>query len=487
MDAHIYKEIIDNVPYGVVIIDEKGDYLDVNKAACIITGYTAAELVTMNVSDLLNAEDTESFEGQLKELESNSSSEAVFRFKTKNSDERLLKIRALNIGSKRYVGFAEDVTEQFHATRVLKESEAQYRSSFKHSSLGMGYYDLDGKVISFNNKGIKNMPGVPADYIGKSIFEIHSHEYAEIFMERIRDVVSREEPQTYESLLKEPQGSRWLSSTYSRVMDEEGKVTGVQVVALDITKQKNMEIEKERLALHLRNQQKLESVGTLASGVAHEINNPINGILNYGQIILDADIGDPSIKDYAQQIINETNRVSEIVKNLLDFSRQKSQEHSYARIEEIISNTLSLINTVLKRDQIEFNLDMDEDMPHIKCRSQQIQQVIMNLVTNARDSINEKYPKYNENKKINLTCRAYVLNGRKWIRLVVEDFGLGISKDAIDKIFDPFFTTKGRTDGTGLGLYISLGIVKEHHGEMTVESEEGKFTRFIVNLPCDHE
>ena len=250
--------------------------------------------------------------------------------------------------------------------------------------------------------------------------------------------------------------------------------------------EKEMERRVSSLASQLSQKHKLESIGTLASGVAHEINNPINGVLNYAQIIQDSDPDDKSIKDYAKEIITETERVAVIVKNLLDYSRQNHLEKEYTRIEDIISKTLSLINTVVKRDQIILNVNIDKNLPLIKCKSQQIQQVLMNLVTNSRDALNEKYPQYNNNKIININCMQHNLDRRKWLRLVVEDFGGGLSKDSMTKIFDPFFSTKGRFKGTGLGLSISYGIVKEHNGDMIVESEEGKFTRFIINLPCDN-
>ena len=249
---------------------------------------------------------------------------------------------------------------------------------------------------------------------------------------------------------------------------------------------KEMENNVSKLALQLSQKHKLESIGELASGVAHEINNPINGVLNYSQIILDSDLDDKSIKGYAKEIITETERVAEIVKNLLEFSRQNHLEKEYTRIEDIISKTLSLISVVIKNDQISLNVNIAKNMPLIKCNSQHIEQVLMNLVTNARDALNELYIGYNENKIINITCSHYNSNRREWLRIVVEDFGGGISKDSMPKIFDPFFSTKGRLNGTGLGLSISYGIIKDHHGEITVESEEGKYTRVTVTLPCDN-
>ena len=250
--------------------------------------------------------------------------------------------------------------------------------------------------------------------------------------------------------------------------------------------EKEMERKVPFLASQLSQKQKLESIGTLASGVAHEINNPINGVLNYAQIILDSELNDENIEECAKKIITETERVAVIVKDLLDFSRQSPPEKEYTRIEDIIWRTLSLIDAVIKRDQITLNVDVARNIPLINCKGQQIQQVLMNLVTNARDALNEVYSKYNENKIININCMQYNLNRQKWIRLIVEDFGSGISKDSITKIFDPFYSTKGRFKGTGLGLSISYGIIKEHNGEITVESELGKFTRFIVCLPCDN-
>ena len=278
----------------------------------------------------------------------------------------------------------------------------------------------------------------------------------------------------------------WIWVRGEAEKDINGNIVAIWGAAQDITKRKKLEAERIAMEARLRNQQKLESIGTLASGVAHEINNPINGILNYGQIIMDADAGDENIKEYANEIMHETNRVAEIVRNLLDFSRQNKQQHSYAEMEDIINKTLSLVKTILRHDQIELNLDIEENLPKIKCRNQQIQQVIMNLITNARDALNAKYDGYNENKIINLSCAQYNSEGRKWLKLIVEDYGEGIKNEILPNIFDPFFTTKRQSEGTGLGLSISHGIVKDHHGEITVESEEGKYTRFTVTLPCDN-
>lgn len=255
----------------------------------------------------------------------------------------------------------------------------------------------------------------------------------------------------------------------------------------DVTEQMRAEEEKQQLETHLRQQQKLESIGTLASGVAHEINNPITGIMNYAQLIHDRiDPAESRLREFSAGIIEETKRVTKIVHNLLTFSRQEKQSHSPARISDIVDDTLSLIRTVIKRDQITLEVDVPDDLPQIKCRSQQIQQVLMNLLTNARDALNERYPEYDPDKTITVTVRPFEKDGCRWLRTTVEDHGAGIPTEIRERIFDPFFTTKDRATGTGLGLSICLGIVQDHLGALTFEGEEDQLTRFHLDLPVDN-
>ena len=278
----------------------------------------------------------------------------------------------------------------------------------------------------------------------------------------------------------------WVWEQAKCLYEPDGDVLAIEGHISDISERKLLEEKNESLEIQLRNQQKLESIGTLASGVAHEINNPINGIMNYGQIISDLTNENTDINNYAKEIINETKRVSAIVRNLLEFSRQTGEQHSYADIEDIISKTVSLIKTIFKHDNIGIEIKIQKDISKVKCRSQQIQQVLMNLLTNARDSLNEKYEGFNENKKIIINCSETIFDDRKWIKILVKDFGQGIRPEVRERIFDPFFTTKAKDKGTGLGLSISYGIVQDHNGEITVKSKPGEHTEFTVIIPCDN-
>ena len=279
---------------------------------------------------------------------------------------------------------------------------------------------------------------------------------------------------------------RWGLVVGQRYLDAQGQSARIVGVDIDITERKRMEQERLLLETQLRQQQRLESLGTLASGVAHEINNPITGIMNYAQLIQERLPADSPLKEFSGEIMHETQRVAAIVRNLLTFARNEKQSHSPARIADIVEGTLSLIRTVIRHDQITLSVDIPEDLPQLKCRTQQIQQVFMNLVTNARDALNARYPSHHPDKAINLAACLLLREERRWIRVTVEDHGMGITPEVRERMFDPFFTTKPRDQGTGLGLSISHGIVKEHHGEIRVESEPGQFTRIHVDLPVDN-
>ena len=251
----------------------------------------------------------------------------------------------------------------------------------------------------------------------------------------------------------------------------------------DIRRRKETEKENRRLEMHMRQAQKLESIGTLASGVAHEINNPINGIMNYAQLILDEPDAGEVIGEFAGEIIHETKRVAAIVRSLLDFARHKDGIRHPTQMAAIVDATLSVTRTLFRHDQITLEVDVPEELPPVCCRRQEIQQVIMNLVTNARDALNAKYPGYHENKKISIQGRWVDGSGEDYVRLTVIDRGVGIPKAAQENVFDPFFTTKLPEKGTGLGLSISHRIVQDHGGRLSVESCEGEWTAFHLDLP----
>jgi PAS domain S-box-containing protein len=381
---------------------------------------------------------------------------------------------------------ARDISERKAALIALQESEERFRTFVDNAPEAI-FVLIDRKFTFVNKAGIRLLGATGADQIlgksGLSVIHPDYHDSVHTYMDALHQ--NRISPMPEERAYIRFDGSLvYVDATVTMI--RYGNVLGDLVFARDITERKQHEQRARELEAQLRQQQKLEAIGTLAGGVAHEINNPLNGIMNYAQLILDGAEKGSAAADYSREIVLETERISAIVKNLLQFSRQEKQTHSYASIYDIVGQTVSLVKTIIRKDQIALDIQLDEGLPDIKCRSQQIQQVIMNLLTNARDAVNEKYPDYDENKIIRLRCSEFQSQGRRWLRLTVFDTGCGIPGDLRDRIFDPFFSTKPKENGTGLGLSISYGIVSEHHGRISFESESGKYTMFILELPVDN-
>ena len=309
----------------------------------------------------------------------------------------------------------------------------------------------------------------------------------ETIVPRVQEYVKNAQPYEVEFRLRTKGGGWcWISGRGKAFeKDAQGNPHRALGVHVDITERKRAEEERLALEAQLRQSQKLESIGTLASGVAHEINNPLTGIINYADLI-ESRVKDDRLREFAAGIMKEGNRVAKIVKDLLSFARQEKQSHSPARIEDIINTSLTLVGGVLRKDQITIEKEIPDDLPQIRCRSQQIEQVIINLLTNARDALNQRYKGYDEDKLVRIQVKPFEKDGVQWIRMTVEDHGVGVPENVIERIFDPFFTTKPRDAGTGLGLSVSYGIIKDHHGELTVESKLGKYTRFHLDLRVDN-
>ncbi|MGA1792070.1 MAG: sensor histidine kinase, partial [bacterium] len=232
---------------------------------------------------------------------------------------------------------------------------------------------------------------------------------------------------------------------------------------------------------------KLASMGVLAAGIAHEVNNPTNTIINYADLLEDELKPGSEPASYVQGILKEGKRITNIVHNLLTFARAEKQEHSPCSIENIINASISFMKTYLTKEGINIKTSFDPDLPLIRAKSSQLEQVFVNLILNARDALNDKYPLPDPNKLIRIEVKEGKGDRKNYIRIIFTDKGAGIDQENIDKIFDPFFTTKRAEKGTGLGLSISYGIIKDHKGFVEVKSQKGKQTSFIIEFPISAE
>ncbi len=261
------------------------------------------------------------------------------------------------------------------------------------------------------------------------------------------------------------------------VSNRHGQVVSVIKMASDITLQIQLREEAGRAG-------QLASLGELAAGVAHEINNPINGIINYAQILADQFADDAVNQKIVREIIDEGERVANIVKNLLDFAKARPELKNPVSIEDILAASLALTKSQLSRDGIKLLVDMTPDLPLVLAHLQQVQQVVLNLISNARYALNQKYPTANQEKIFHIESEVCFFPEGVFVRLSFFDKGVGIASEILPKVMDPFYSTKPSGAGTGLGLSISHGIIKDHGGELRIFSEQGQYTRVVVDLPA---
>jgi signal transduction histidine kinase len=260
---------------------------------------------------------------------------------------------------------------------------------------------------------------------------------------------------------------RIVHTVKTPVRDEKGGIFGVLVVFWDVTDQKQMQ---EQLILTDR----LASIGQLASGIAHELNNPLTSVIGFSELLLERDLPD-DIKEDLEIVNREAKRTANVVKGLLTFVRKQGTEKELVDINSIIQGVLQLRSYEQRISNIEVNDQFYPDLPEIMGNGAHLQQVFMNLIVNAEQAMLEAHGR----GTLTITTERV----GDIVRASITDDGPGISPDNMRRIFTPFFTTKEVGKGTGLGLSICHGILTEHGGKIYTESEPGKGATFIVELP----
>ncbi|HTP13063.1 MAG TPA: ATP-binding protein, partial [Bacteroidota bacterium] len=251
----------------------------------------------------------------------------------------------------------------------------------------------------------------------------------------------------------------------SPIVDAEGKVVGFLGAHRDITEQRILEQQLVR-------SQRMESIGTLAAGIAHEVGNPLTAISSLVQVI-ERTSEDEFAKEKLALINNQVTRITKIIRNLVDFSRPSGNVVSDTDVNKVVHDALNIVQYGKRVKNIEFKLELTENLPPIKSVSDQLVQVLINLLINAVDSL--------EGKPGTVTVRSFEKDAT--VSVEVLDTGRGILDEDREKIFMPFFTTKEAGKGTGLGLWVSYGIVRRFGGDVDVESVVGKGSKFTITFP----
>jgi len=484
-----HRLLFEDAQDGIFLVDEQLRFTEVNEKFCQLAGRQSQEMIGLPMSEvfiskrdhdreILDLFDRKYFRGEVQ---------------VQRPDHRpaIVDLHASPLSGELYVGIARDITDKRRYEVELRRA-AQLRDLLLATmSEGLVVVNMDAQIIMANNAAL--------DILGSSFEELKYKTLMQSgwemltaegeYLEYSRNPViialrGRARVTDCRVRIRRRGVEKDLQMNAAPLADERHNLLGAVVSIRDITVTRHNEHARAIIQEQMKQREKLASLGEMAAGVAHEINNPVTGIINYAQMLLENGVGDEKDRELLQSIADEGNRIADIVRNLLTFARQEKQEHTPNRLDDILDASLHLLGKTLQNDGITLIREVPQDLPNILCRGPQIQQVFINLLTNARDALNEKYRGVHPEKTVRISASVIEREGHKMVRTEFYDNGCGIAPEALPKIFDPFFTTKGVRDGTGLGLSVTYGIVKDHQGEIFVESVPGQHTRFAVELPA---
>lgn len=331
--------------------------------------------------------------------------------------------------------------------------------------------DLNGKMI-YVNKAFEQASGYSRDeLIGKNPRVFGSGKNSSRFWDKMWDTISSGKVWVGEvENLKKTGEVFFTQLLISPILDKEGKVSGYFGIHRDLTDKKTL----ERQLIHT---QKMESIGTLAAGIAHEVGNPLASISALVQVA-QRSTTDAFINEKLGLVKSQVTRISKIIRDLVDFSRPSNYELELTDINKVINEAVEITKVGTKAKNISFIINLSTEIPMLPLISDQIQQVFVNILLNSVDAIVEQSEKKDQNKiSVKSECDG------DYVTLIFSDSGTGIKEENIAKIFEPFFTTKKEGRGTGLGLWVSYGIVKSFQGDIKVKSKKNEGTTFIIKLP----
>ncbi len=389
-------------------------------------------------------------------------------------DERTVELRSAN------EKLIEEITERKTAVEALQKNESKYRTlSQQFNTLldGIPYNLLllspELKIL-WANKAVSSMfNNNTSDLAGDHCYSLCCNILSPC--ESCPTIRSFKTGQEESSEITTDEGKIWDITSFP-IKDESGDIKTVIEFARDITEKANLQASATRT-------RHLASIGELAAGVAHEINNPINNIMNYAQILMDEFKDEGRDDSVTRRIIKDGDRIATIVRSLLSFARIRKEEKNLMSLQDIFSDTMSLTSAQLRKDGIHVHVGIPDNVLKIPVHPQQIQQVFLNIISNARFALNKKFPGTHDNKSLDITCEEIEINDDPYVRILFYDRGMGIPDRLIDKVINPFFSTKPNNVGTGLGLSISHGIINEHNGKLIIDSQEGEYTSITVVLP----
>ncbi|MFW5785329.1 MAG: PAS domain-containing sensor histidine kinase [Chitinispirillaceae bacterium] len=509
-----YRYLFEENPSGGLIIGIDGIITDINSSFLRSLGYSREEAVGHHALDFIVPDEREKtverisrrFNGEeVGEIESSAiakdGSVHIILFSAGQTelykDGRTVSILLTGI----------DITERKKAEEALRQSEQRYKFLFEESPAGNIIIGVDGIVKDVNTSFVKELGYEKTDLIGRPTLDFivpeEREHVADVLKARARDrfIPARDN----RIIAKDGSTHHIVFSGTQTLLYENGALSGILITGTDVTEARRAEALAKKHQMQLIQADKMASLGILVSGVAHEINNPNNFILLNSECIHDIwqdvvpllDLKAQSDGDFRlagltyTEIREETDnlikgirvgadRIKRIVNSLKDFARQDpGNMDQIVNLNTVLDSAVLIMNNLIRKSTHHFNLELCKDLPVFRGNVQQIEQVIINLITNACQALTC------QNQKI--TVSTFYQPESSQLGLSVSDEGSGIAQENIKYIMDPFFTTKRDSGGTGLGLSISYSIVKNHHGELTIQSEPGKGTHVRMLFPQDQE
>ncbi|MFQ5927238.1 MAG: PAS domain S-box protein, partial [Terriglobia bacterium] len=369
--------------------------------------------------------------------------------------------------------YAADITERKHAEEALRQSEEKYRTILENIEDGYFEVDLAGNLTFFNDS-FRRLLGYPEEeLLGMNNREYMDAENAKSVYQTFNNVYRTGIPakESDWEIIQKDGAKRIVEGSVSLIWNATGESIGFRGVVRDIT-------ERRQAQLRLAESDRLAALGRLIAGVAHELNNPLQGILGFAELLQRRPALDTTEQRYAEQIQQESERAKKIVVNLLTFARQSRLEKTPVDLNALVQRILELRAYSLRLADVQLESRL-RPLPPLHADAHRLQQVFLNLLLNAEQAL-EQIP---DGRQLFVTTELADTPEGQVVRVSVRDTGLGIPRDHLSRIFEPFFTTKQPGEGTGLGLAIAYAIVREHGGTIELSSEPGHGTTAVVTLP----
>jgi PAS domain S-box-containing protein len=478
------RNLFESVRHGLFISSKEGKFLDCNQALLDMLGYSTKEgFLNIDIAqDLyLNPEDRKAFQermerdGYVKDME--------VEFKKKDGERITVLLTGHSVRNEKgevvgYEGVNLDITERKRIENDLREANEFFMNLIESSVDGIIAADMKGNIFIFN-KGAEALTGHTAEeMIGKvHITKIYPEGVAKEVMRKLRSPeyggIGKLTPTQFNVVNKAGEEIPiQLSATL--IYDGNGKEAASVGIFTDLRPRLKMEKKLQDTHVQLVSSEKMASLGKLAAGIAHEINNPLGGILIYSSLMIEDLPEDDSKRQDLARIVQEAGRCKEIVKSLLEFARQTEPKMEPTDINRAITDGLFFLENQALFHNVRIIKKLDHFLPFVRGNASQLKQVFMNIVVNAAEAIHGSGT---------LTIATSHDAHRKRVFVEFTDTGEGIPEENLTRIFDPFFTTKDVGKGTGLGLATSYGIVEGHGGKIAVKSKVGEGTTFTIELP----